>query len=108
MKNLKIHKVLTAVITLISTLVFTRVEVFAKSLKPITTLLSGKTILLKFGIAMCGVLFSVVLIFIGLKLYKKLIFKNNNNIEAVDYDKILETPKDFKEAINSFLHKTDK
>ena len=64
--------------------------------------------LLKFFSAILGVLISSLAIFFGLKLYKKFILKNNSNLDNIDYDKSLESPKDFKEAINLFLDKTDK
>lgn len=62
----------------------------------------------KFLMSMLGVLISAGAIFIGLKLYKSLISKGNAKFDNVDYDKTLESPKDFKEAINIFLEKTDK
>ncbi len=63
---------------------------------------------LKFFAAMFGVLISSLAIFIGLKLYKKYVLKNNKELDNIDYDKTLESPKDFKDAINLFLDKTDK
>lgn len=63
---------------------------------------------LKFLLAMLGVLVSALAIFLVLKLYKKVTLKNNLNLGDIDYDKTLESPKDFKEAINIFLDKTDK
>lgn len=63
--------------------------------------------ILKFLIAMIGVLVSVLVIFLVLKLYKKVMLKNNLNLGSIDYDKTLESPKDFKEAINIFLDKTE-
>lgn len=63
---------------------------------------------LKFFIAMFGVLLSSLAIFIGLKVYKKLILKDNEKFDNIDYDKTLESPKDFKEAINLFLDKTNR
>lgn len=62
----------------------------------------------KFFISMFWVIVSALLIFLGLKFYKKMILKNNAKIDKIDYDKTLESPKDFKEAINLFLDKTDK
>lgn len=62
----------------------------------------------KFFISMIGVLVSALAIFIGLKLYKNFILKNNAKLNNIDYDKTLESPKDFKEAINLFLDKTDR
>ena len=64
--------------------------------------------LFKFFIAMFGVLVSSLVIFMGLKIYKKLMLKNNSKSDTIDYNKNLESPKDFKEAINLFLDKTDK
>lgn len=62
----------------------------------------------KFLMAMLGVLVSSLAIYGGLKLYKKLVLKNDAKLNNIDYDKTLESPKDFKEAINLFLHKTNK
>lgn len=62
----------------------------------------------KFVVSMFGVLVSALSIFIGLKIYKNLVLKNNSKLDIIDYDKNLESPKDFKEAINLFLDKTDK
>lgn len=62
----------------------------------------------KFFMAMIGVLVSSLAIFLGLKVYKKLILKNDAKSNNIDYDKTLESPKDFKEAINLFLNKTNK
>lgn len=62
----------------------------------------------KFLMAMLGVLISAGAIFVGLKLYKSLMSKGNAKFDNIDYDKTLESPKDFKEAINIFLEKTDK
>ena len=64
--------------------------------------------LLKFFTAMAGVLISSLAIFLGLKFYKKLALKNYSKIDTIDYEKNLESPKDFREAINLFLDKTDK
>lgn len=64
--------------------------------------------LFKFFMAMIGVLISALAIFGGLKLYKNIILKNSSKLDNIDYDKTLESPKDFKEAINLFLDKTDK
>lgn len=64
--------------------------------------------LIKFIIAMAGVLLSSLAIFGGLKLYKIFILKNNTDAVNIDYEKTLESPRDFKEAINIFLEKTDK
>ncbi|MFA7659235.1 MAG: hypothetical protein WCY19_07360 [Candidatus Gastranaerophilaceae bacterium] len=62
----------------------------------------------KFFVAMAGVLVSALAIFFGLKFYKKFVLKSNAKLDEIDYDKTLESPKDFKEAINLFLDKTDK
>lgn len=62
----------------------------------------------KFFTAMFGVLVSVIAIYLGLKLYKKVALKNNEKLDNIKFDKSLESPKDFKEAINLFLDKTDK
>lgn len=64
--------------------------------------------LFKFFIAMAGVLISCLAIFGGLKLYKKILLKSSAKFDNIDYNKSLESPKDFKEAINLFLDKTDK
>lgn len=63
---------------------------------------------LKFVIAMIGVIVSATAIWLGLKFYKNIVLKNNSKLDTIDYDKSLESPKDFKEAINLFLNKTDK
>lgn len=62
----------------------------------------------KFLIAMFGVLVSSLAIFAGLRIYKKFILQKDTKYANIDYDKTLETPKDFKEAINLFLNKTRK
>lgn len=67
-----------------------------------------KYIIFKFFATMFGVLVSALAIFLGLKIYKKFVLKSNENIDKIDYSKSLEGPKDFKEAINMFLDKTDK
>lgn len=67
-----------------------------------------KKVLFKFFLAMLGVLVSAFAIFMGLKLYKKIILKNNSASDNINYNNSLESPKDFKEAINIFLDKTDK
>lgn len=61
----------------------------------------------KFLFAMLGVLISAGAIFLGLKFYKKFILKQNQNLDNTDYN-TLHSPKNFKEAINMFLDKTDK
>lgn len=67
-----------------------------------------KYAIFKFLVAMAGVLVSAAAIFAGLKFYKKFVLKNNSKLDNVDYNKTLNSPKDFKEAINLFLDKTDK
>lgn len=67
-----------------------------------------KYAIFKFLMAMLGVLVSSLAIFGGLKLYQKFVLKNDAKLSNIDYDKTLESPKDFKEAINLFLHKTNK
>ena len=62
----------------------------------------------KFFIAMFGVLVSAVAIFLGLNFYKKIVMNNSAKLDNIDYDKNLESPKDFRDAINIFLDKTDK
>ncbi len=70
--------------------------------------LGFKDALFKFFMAMLGVLVSSLAIFGGLNLYKKVVLKNNKAFDEKDYENTLESPKDFKEAINLFLNKTDK
>jgi hypothetical protein len=67
-----------------------------------------KSTILKFFIGMFGVLISSLVILMSLKLYKKIGLKNKSKADNINYDKTLESPKDFKEAINLFLEKTDK
>lgn len=67
-----------------------------------------KFFVLKFFTAMLGVAISALAIFLVLKLYKKLMLKSNKKLDNMNYDITLESPKDFKEAINLFLDKTDK
>lgn len=64
--------------------------------------------ILKFLIAMIGVVVSALAIFLGLNFYKKFILKDNAKLDNIDYEKTLYSPKDFREAINIFLDKTDK
>lgn len=64
--------------------------------------------IIKFLSSMLGVLISVLIIWMSLKLYKKFIVKGNSKLDNIDYSKTLESPKDFKEAVNLFLDKTDK
>lgn len=67
-----------------------------------------KYAMVKFLMAMLGVLVSSLAIFLVLKFYKKLVLQGNTKFSNIDYDKTLESPKDFKEAINLFLDKTNK
>lgn len=67
-----------------------------------------KYAIFKFLLAMLGVLISCLAIFGGLKFYKKIVLKSDLKHTEIDYDKTLESPKNFKEAINLFLHKTNK
>lgn len=67
-----------------------------------------KYAIFKFLLAMAGVLLSSLAIFAGLKFYKKIVLKSDLKQGEIDYDKTLESPKNFKEAINLFLHKTRK
>lgn len=69
---------------------------------------SFKFTFIKFGMSMLGVLISSLIIFLILKLYKKLHSKKMAKQEEKSYKNTLESPKDFKEAINIFLDKTDK
>lgn len=64
--------------------------------------------ILKFLLAMFGVLLSSLAILYGLKLYKKFVLKNNSKTDNINYGNSFESPKTFKEAINIFLDKTDK
>jgi hypothetical protein len=63
--------------------------------------------LVKFLIAMFGVLVSAGAIFVGLQLYKKFVLKQIQNTDDANYN-TLNSPKNIKEAINMFLDKTDK
>lgn len=67
-----------------------------------------KYTLFKFFMTMLGVIVSALAIFLGLKFYKKISLKKSLKQDNVDYDKLLESPNDFKDAINLFLDKTDK
>lgn len=67
-----------------------------------------KYAIFKFFASMLGVLLSAVVIFFGLKMYKKISLKSVEKTNKIDYDKTLESPKDFKDTINLFLDKTDK
>lgn len=65
-----------------------------------------KFMIIKFLTAMLGVAVSALAIFVGLKIYKKFVLKNDTKTSDIDYNESLESPKDFKEAINIFLDKT--
>ena len=67
-----------------------------------------KNALLKFFTAMFGVLISALSIFAGLKLYKKFALKNTQSPSGSTNNQSLQSPKDFKEAMNLFLDKTNK
>lgn len=73
-----------------------------------TETINFKTAFLKFFLAMLGVVASALIIFLGLKLYKKFTTNTGNSPGITDFEQSLERPKDFKEAINLFLHKSDK
>lgn len=62
----------------------------------------------RFFLAMIGVFVSALAIFGGLKFYQKFVLKNNSKLDSVDFNTTLQSPKDFREAINLFLDKTDK
>ena len=57
----------------------------------------------KFGLAMGGVILSAIIIFFGLKLYKKF-FMNGKNSNIIK-NEILKTPKTAEEAIKFFINK---
>jgi len=62
----------------------------------------------RFLLAMFGVFLSVITIFGFLKFYKFITGKNSTPFHKNNSKKSLESPKNFKEAINLFLDKTDK
>lgn len=64
--------------------------------------------LFSFFMAMLGVLVSTVIIFVSLKLYKKFAINKSSQSNSENYKNSLDSPKDFKEAINLFLNKTNK
>lgn len=68
---------------------------------------SAKLKIVKFFMAMFGVLISAVFIWLGLKLYKKYLQNRVLSSNNTTYGDSLETPKDFKSALNLFLEKTD-
>ena len=99
---------LILILAMFSTLVFTGVEAHAAA-NAQSALHNGFMYgVFKFFTAMFGVLVSSLAIFAGLKFYKKFVLKNNSNLDNIDYDKTLESPKDFKGVINLFLDKTEK
>lgn len=100
MKNQKINKLFYILIIMF----YTAQQVFAAL--PLKE--DGPNPLLKFITAIAGVAISVLAIFLGLKIYKKFILKNDTKSENLNYNETLESPKDFKEAINIFLDKTDR
>lgn len=134
-KHLKIFNLILILALFFSTIIFSEVKSFALSpqLPTIQTVPGSKQVehnttipeknayalthmkktgmkygILRFLMAMLGVLISSLAIFLGLKIYKKLVLKNDAKGNNIDYDKTLESPKDFKEAINLFLNKTKK
>ncbi len=60
----------------------------------------------KFLIAMAGVIVSSIIIFSGLLLYKKFFLKSPEFFENEEKIKTFHTPKNMKEAVNSFLENT--
>lgn len=105
--QLKKTKLLINFALLTSTLVFTRVDAYAIGKNPVGVPI--QELLTKFGIAMVCVIISVIFLVLCLKIYKKIVGnKASDNINNVDYNKVLESPKDISEAINLFLYKTDK
>lgn len=68
----------------------------------------GHYLMFKFFTAALGVLVSIAAIWVCLKLYKKFMLKDNAKFDKINYNTNLEAPKDFREAINLFLEKTDR
>ncbi len=64
--------------------------------------------ILKFLLAMTGVIVSALAIFLGLKIYQKFVLNKGTMPAKTVSGSELETPKDFKDALNLFLDKTDK
>ncbi len=62
-----------------------------------------QTPLIKFALAMGGVILSSIVIFAGLKIYKKM-FVDKKNHDIIK-DEILKTPKTTEEAIKFFINK---
>lgn len=101
-KHLKIHRILSTIATFVTVC---SIECFAATTQNV---MKGNSLLIKFFISMLGVLLSALAIWLGLKLYKKFILEKNSKLDNIDYDTTLESPNDFKEAINLFLYKTDR
>lgn len=93
-------------VTPASTTVQTPVKQNTPALNPETN--KRPSPILKFLLAMFGVLVSSLAIFGGLKFYKKFVLKKSAKTDNINYNNSLESPKTFKEAINIFLDKTDK
>lgn len=71
---------------------------------------SKKDMALKFVMAMFGVVASSVVIYVVLSMYNKVSSGSTESIFSgftPNKDNFLKTPENFKEAINSFLNKTD-
>ncbi len=68
---------------------------------------STKYKVFKFFVSMLGVAISALAIYGGLKLYKTIISRASLFPKEPKYDNTLETPTDFKTAINMFLKKTE-
>lgn len=64
---------------------------------------SAHEVMIKFSIAMIGVLASTVAIFVGLSIYNKI--RNNLGINLSPEEEILKTPKTKDEAIKFFIRK---
>ena len=68
---------------------------------------SKKKIVLKFALAMLGVVISSLVIYIGLSLYNKIRDGISNNAsEFMEEDAQLSSPHDFTDAVKSFLNNT--
>lgn len=68
---------------------------------------STKYKVFKFFVSMLGVAISALAIYGGLKLYKTIISRASLFPKEPKYDNTLETPTDFRTAINMFLKKTE-
>jgi len=66
--------------------------------------ISNKDVALRFILAMLGVVASSVVVYVGLSFYTKLTTGSSSPSSKASK---LRTPENFKEAINSFLDKTD-